>query len=129
MKISELIDRTVDSEEVHSIVQDIHRDSDDFEEGDLSDRIYNFDEYKLVAFPINKLNLTEWDVDDGMVKDFMEEISKNKDSMPPIVYDPVHKSIIDGIHRANAFNNLGYTHIPAYVGSKKSSWFEANTEM
>ena len=67
------------------------------------------------------MNLDEWDVDEDLVADHVAEIMKSRHTMPPIVFDPIEGSIIDGIHRANAYAQLGYDTIPAYVGSVKSS--------
>ena len=125
MKIRELLreslQQTVDSNHIYALAKQIHRNYDDFGEGDLSDRIFWFDQYKLTNLPLSKLDLDEWDVDEDLVADHVAEIMKSKDTMPPIVFDPIENSIIDGTHRANAYAKLGYDTIPAYVGSVKSS--------
>jgi len=124
MKIRELLrenlQQTVDSNYIYALAKKIHRNYDDFGEGDLSDRIFWFDQYKLTNLPLSKLDLDEWDVDEDLVADHVAEIMKSRHTMPPIVYDPVEGSIIDGIHRANAYAKLEYDTIPAYVGSVKS---------
>jgi ParB-like chromosome segregation protein Spo0J len=48
--------------------------------------------------------------------------------MPPIVFDPIQNSIIDGTHRANAYAKLGYDTIPAYIGSVKSEHYGESGE-
>ena len=125
MKIRELLreslQQTVDSNHIYALAKQIHRNYDDFGEGDLSDRIFWFDQYKLTNLPLSKLDLDEWDVDQDLVADHVAEIMKSKDTMPPIVFDPFENSIIDGTHRANAYAKLGYDTIPAYVGSVKSN--------
>lgn len=124
MKIREVLreslQQTVDADHIYSMTKQIHRNYDDFGEGDLSDRIYWFDEYKLTELPISKLDLEEWEVDEDLVADHVAEIMKSRHTMPPIVFDPIARSIIDGTHRANAYAKLGYDTIPAYVGSKQS---------
>ena len=115
------IDETVDAYTIYSDVQSGHREPDDFIDGDIGDRIYWFDDYKLTSLPISNLNLDEHYVDEDLVDDYIEHIKDSPKTMPPIVYDPIAKSIIDGIHRANAYANLGYDTIPAYVGLTKSS--------
>jgi hypothetical protein len=115
------IDETVDAYTIYSDVQSGHREPDDFIDGDIGDRIYWFDDYKLTSLPISNLNLDEHYVDEDLVDDYIEHIKYSPKTMPPIVYDPIAKSIIDGIHRANAYANLGYDTIPAYVGLTKSS--------
>jgi hypothetical protein len=115
------IDETVDAHTIYSDVQSGHREPDDFIDGDIGDRIYWFDDYKLTSLPLSNLNLDEHYVDEDLVDDYVEHIKDSPKTMPPIVYDPIAKSIIDGIHRANAYANLGYDTIPAYVGLTKSS--------
>lgn len=109
-----------DASEVMNIVNKIHRNKADFAEGDLTDRIYWFNEYELGNLPIKELNLSEFDIDEELVKSFMQKIKQNSSQMPPIVFDPVSGSIIDGIHRANACARLGMKSIPAYVGITQS---------
>jgi len=111
---------SVDAHTIYSNVQSGHREPDDFIEGDIGDRIYWFDDYKLSSLPISNLNLDEHYVDEDLVDDYIEHIKYSPKTMPPIVYDPIAKSIIDGIHRANAYAKLGYETIPAYVGLTKS---------
>lgn len=124
MKISELLTESaqkVDANYVYDLAKKIHHTFDDFGEGDLTDRLFWFDEYTLQELPIADIDLGEWDLDTDRVTEHMEEIVKSRGTMPPIVFDPFERSIIDGTHRANAYHNLGYTHIPAYVGTKKSA--------
>ena len=125
MRIRELLreslQQTVDPNHIYALAKQIHRNYDDFGEGDLSDRIFWFDQYKLTNLPLSKIDLDEWDVDEDLVADHVAEIMKSKDTMPPIVFDPIENSIIDGTHRANAYAQLGYDTIPAYVGSVKSN--------
>ncbi len=125
MKIKEFIVESlrqiVDANYIYTLAKQIHRNYDDFGAGDLSDRIFWFDQYRLTNLPLSKLKLGEWDVDEDLVADHVAKIMKSKDTMPPIVFDPIENSIIDGTHRANAYAKLGYDTIPAYIGSVKSS--------
>lgn len=114
-------DQIVDANFIQNLVKGIHRRLHDFEEGDLVDRIYWFSQYKLVELPISNIDLDEWDLDDDLVTDHVAEIMRSKHTMPPIVFDPISKSIIDGTHRANAYHKLGMKTIPAYVGTVRSS--------
>ena len=124
MKIFEILREdvgVVDANYLHELVKRIHHTYDDLGgDGDLADRIYWFDQYKLVELPISSINLDEWDIDDDMVADYVAEIMQTRHTMPPIIFDPIEKSIIDGTHRANAYHKLGYTSIPAYVGTIQS---------
>lgn len=116
MKISDvLIENTiVDARHVLDYVSSHHGRPEDFDEGDLVDRINKFDTYEKKVIDIGDLDLDEWEVDEDYVEDLMIKIKK--DGYEPIVFDPDENSIIDGIHRSNALNNLGYTKIKAYVG-------------
>lgn len=121
---------SVDAHTIYSNVLSGHREPNDFVEGDIGDRIYWFDDYKLTSLPISNLNLDEHYVDDDLVDDYIEHIKDSPKTMPPIVYDPIAKSIIDGIHRANAYAKLGYESIPAYVGlTKSNSYGEREQEL
>ncbi len=122
-KVLESSNELVPANQIYASVQKIHRALDDFSEGDLGDRIYWFDDYKLVNLPISKLNLDEHWVDEDYVEDYMNHIADSKHTMPPIVFDPIAGSIIDGTHRANAYARLGNKTIPAYVGNTKSQYY------
>ncbi len=91
-----------------------HHTPEDIGEGDLSDRVWSFEYYTLRAVAIDDLDLEQWGVFDHLVADYTTELA-NGDA-PPIVYDPVNHSIIDGTHRANARKAAGFDHILAYVG-------------
>lgn len=124
-----LSENTVPASNIFAKVQQIHRDVNDFSEGDLGDRIYWFDDYKLVDLPISQLDLDEHWTDEDYIEDYMNHIVDSKHTMPPIVFDPVAGSIIDGIHRANAYARLGHKTIPAYVGNTKSEYYgQRNTD-
>jgi len=119
---------SVGPDTIFNQVKDIHREFRDIEEGDLPDRIYWFDEYKTTQLPLSQINLDEFIVDEDLVEDYIDYIKDSPKTMPPIVYDPIAKSVIDGMHRANAYARLGYETIPAYVGLTKSdSYGESDT--
>lgn len=121
--LSESLAKVVDSNYIYSLAKNIHHTPEDFEEGDLSDRIFWFDLYKLVNLPMKDIDISEWNVDDDRVDDYVNRISKSSETIPPIIYDPFSHSIIDGSHRANAYHKIGLTNIPAYVGSVKSDTY------
>ena len=106
------------SEDVILLVESIHRNSDDFTEGDVFERIDAVSYYELVDFPIELLDLDEW----GKDEDLIDEYSKlDFKEMPPIVvhkYSETMYSIVDGVHRANAINKKGIKTIKAYLGKR-----------
>jgi hypothetical protein len=120
---------SVDPHTIFNQVKEIHREFRDIEEGDLPDRIYWFDEYKTTQLPLSKINLDEYYVDEDLVEDYIEYIKYSPKTMPPIVYDPIAGSVIDGMHRANAYARLGYDTIPAYVGLTKSDSYGEREEV
>jgi hypothetical protein len=109
--------KLISNDEVYSLVQRIHRNPDDFVDGDLAKRLDKYKFYILKTIPISDLDLNEWDVKDYLVDELSDMIKKNS-TYPPIVVTH-NMSIIDGIHRANALHELGHKEINAYVGVRK----------
>lgn len=99
-------------DDVARLVQRIHHNEDDLHEGDLLDRIYKFSSYILRSIPLSGINAHEWMVHDELVRSYGDAPSP----APPIVYDAVDRSIIDGSHRVNAALYRGDDEIMAYVG-------------
>lgn len=107
--------KTISSDDLFHIVQDMHHSPEDFHEGNIDERINAYDSYALEKLVLADINLDEWNLDALMVQEYAQNI-KNGQVAPPIVYDPVEESIIDGAHRANAAYLAGQTFIMAYVG-------------
>lgn len=102
----------IEVSELIQVVRKIHASPQDFDDGDLTDRLYKFSTYQLKEIPLDTLDALEWSSADWMV----DEYAALSTQAPPIVYDPKKKSIIDGTHRALAAIARGHTHIWAYVG-------------
>ena len=112
-------------DDLHALVHRIHGRQEDLVEGNLESRIARFETYELKHLEIAEINLTEFLLDD----DHVERISAVEDEMPPIIYDPVDRSIIDGAHRANALHLRGEIEILAYVGDRPDpNWCEDTGE-
>lgn len=92
----------------------IHTHEDSFIDGDLGDRIEQYSNYKLEKVPIDRLDLSEWELYDDTIEEYTEEYEETKE-YPPIVLDSDY-GIIDGIHRANAICDAGESEILAFVG-------------
>ena len=58
--------------------------------------------------------MSEFAVSFEDVQDYMRKGEESP--FPPLVWDSVQNSMIDGLHRANAALALGQTHAWAYVG-------------
>jgi len=106
----------VDESDIYNYAQSLHRNYDDFHEGDLGDRIEKYKRYKLTEIDIDKLDLDEWYKDEDHVEAIEVKIEKTG-TYPPIIIDRDF-CIIDGTHRANAVNNLGMTTILVWKGIK-----------
>jgi len=108
----------LDNEDIYLFVEYLVIQADKFEDcfvdGDLGDRLEEYEKYKLKEIPIDKLNLNEWDLDDDYVEEYKNKYLENKD-YPPIVVDRDY-GIIDGLHRANALKKSGLEKIMAFVG-------------
>lgn len=91
------------SDNIISLVESIHRDTEDFTEGDFFERIDAIAYYELVDFPIELLDLDEWGKDENLIDEYSEQMY----------------SIVDGVHRANALNKKGIKNIKAYLGKRK----------
>jgi len=107
----------VSSEYLASEVESFHHTHDDIIEGDLLQRIQQYEFWELVEYNINDLDLNEWTIDDDIVEKYINE-TKNNSSYPPVIID--NKSyeiptIVDGTHRLNSLNQLGYNIVKAYV--------------
>jgi len=105
--------------DVYDYIYDIHRNKEDFDEGDLSDRIGQFIHYKIMEIPTSKINMDEWELDEDYMNDYIEKY-KEMGSYPLIVLgdydDRWGYTIIDGNHRANALRKLGFKTIVCFVG-------------
>ncbi len=114
---AEIFKPIVSADEVYDWVFRNHRDGklgyhDDFEEGDIGDRIHRFKSYVLKELPLSTFNKDEFNWSEGDVEDF----ANLNTPFPPVIYDPIEKSIIDGTHRINAALLRGNKTIRAYVG-------------
>jgi hypothetical protein len=113
IKIGEVYDEA----DVYSYTQRIHHTYDDFIDGDLGDRIEKYKKYIVKEVNISDIEIDEFYIDDNLVDEYKEKIMKSN-TYPPIVLNNDY-TIIDGTHRVNALNELGYKTVTAFVGLKK----------
>jgi hypothetical protein len=106
------------SDELDTIVREIHNSLDDFYEGDLSERILGHSKYKLSVVPMDQVDLYAFDTYMEHV-DTLEKLIADTKTYPPIIltkpdYNGVYE-IIDGAHRSEALENLGQKSMFAWV--------------
>ena len=106
-----------DEHEVYSYTQRIHHTSDDFYSGDLGERIERYKKYRVEEVNISDIDIDEFTIYDEYVDEYVDMVVKHK-SYPPVVLNSDY-SIIDGTHRLNALEVLGYKKVIAFVGIKK----------
>lgn len=97
-------------------VEKNHHTHDDFIDGDIAQRLEQFEYYDLAEININTLDSDEFDWDEDVAQEYAELPT----DIPPIIYDPVINSIIDGTHRLNAAIMRGDEKVLAYIGDKST---------
>lgn len=97
-----------------------HHTPEDFNDGDIQERIDQFNYYHLVEIDLHKIDRDEFYIDEELVEDYVEKI-KNEgiENMPPMLISDNYE-MIDGIHRLNALLDSGFDSFLSYVGSKVS---------
>lgn len=122
----------LDESDIYQYVEQIHRNEEDFQEGDLIERIEQFSKYKLMEIPIDDIDIDEFYLDDDYMDEY-KSMTKDSSDYPPIVLNGSKDistvrykngkyvssyTIIDGTHRVNALDRLGYKNVKAWVGIK-----------
>lgn len=106
---------SIDHEAVLREVTRLHGRPQDFQEGDLFHRLDRFNIFVKQPIQVSDIDLEEFDLCEETVTEFME-MYRATGTYPPVVFDAVSNSMIDGLHRANALSRLGLTQINALVG-------------
>ena len=115
---------TVDASEVHALVGSIHARPEDLLDGDLGHRLEKFTRYVRGRLKLDEIDLDEWLLDNRAVD---ELAVLPPETRPPVVYDAVAGSMIDGLHRANAAFRTGHSEIEAFIGIEANldpDWLE-----
>lgn len=106
-------------EDIYQYVQSIHDDYESsFIDGDLGNRIEEYEQYELKFVPIDKIDIDEFSLDTSKMREYIEEYKKSND-YPPIVLNDEY-GVIDGTHRVNALERLGIKEVKAWVGISNS---------
>ena len=116
------VGQVLSESDIHNYIEQLHRNEEDFYDGNLGERISQFSKYKLMEINIDKINIDEWDLDIDYMKDYKKMFIETND-YPPIVLDGDTKysygnkfTIIDGTHRVNALDRLKIKTVKAWVG-------------
>jgi len=108
----------VDAFYIESLVRENHSNEDDFESGDLLERIYAAPNYVLKNIPLDMIDTERYNLDENIVKE-LGKVDVKK--WAPIVLHKIKGyskyDIVDGNHRANAAKRMGLKTIRAYVGA------------
>ena len=112
----------VDSAFITALVLKIHSRPEDFDYGDIENRIWKYRQYVLTEIEVPD---TVYNIDSDLVREYTTMLI---DTMPPIVYDPIEETIIDGSHRVETVKVLRNRTILAYVGTDPNPDWDINDE-
>lgn len=121
---------SVDHAAVLREVTRLHGRPQDFQDGDLFHRLDRFNIFVKQSIQLSDIDLKEFDLCEETVLEFME-MYRATGTYPPIVFDAVSQSMIDGLHRANALARLGLTQIDSLVGVQQHvdpNWWPAGDD-
>jgi hypothetical protein len=96
-------------------VKACHARPEDFDDGNLVDRLYCYRAYSKGIIDIRVLDLQKFDICEQTVQEYKVAYLAHGPG-PELVYDPVNNSLIDGNHRANAAFELGVYFMEAFIG-------------
>lgn len=82
--VSYKIGDIVDEETVYNYCQKIHHTEEDFWDGNISERIEEYNKYKLCEINISDIDINEWYIDETLVNSYMNKYNENN-NYPPIV--------------------------------------------
>lgn len=84
------------------LARKIHHSRQDFEEGDIVDRIKNFGVYILQEIPISQIDRGSYAIDEDLVDEYAEQ---SQDTMPPVILGDIYGKkydAVDGNHRVES---------------------------
>lgn len=112
-----------DCHDIIELTKIAHMRTMDFNDGDLLERLWEYDYFNdVIDFDLKKLSTTEFDVDEDKVEDYRKLIREiGYEKMPPIIIKKKRTGyeIIDGIHRLNALIKEGIEYTAVLIGSNK----------
>jgi hypothetical protein len=105
-------DGIVDAEAVALMVAD-QNDRDDPWDGPVPHRIRRYRLYRRADLAIADVDLADHGYDRGLAREYA---ATPADRFPPVVHDPLARTLVDGFHRTHAAVLRGEATIPALVG-------------
>jgi nucleoside diphosphate kinase len=103
-------------EDIIDYVRNKHYREEDFYEGDIIERISQYYWYYLNEINISDTNYNYFSYDQERVEEFTKKMKESSYKYPPIVFDPINKMIIDGVHRVVVLKELGVEKVKSYIG-------------
>lgn len=97
-----------------------HSRPEDFDEGDLLDRVASFGAYQKSLLDLDTVDLDEFALCDVTIEEYRLLYLASGGRGPELIYDPVNGSMIDGLHRANACRRAGYRFHEAFIGDPQT---------
>lgn len=97
-----------------------HHRSEDFEEGNLLDRVATFGVYRKGMLDLEMVDLDEFALCEITIEEYRLLYLASDGRGPELIYDPVNGSMIDGLHRANACLRAGYRFHEAFIGDPQT---------
>lgn len=113
----EEIGYTLQPFEIIEYITSFH-DMDSYDDSDFYERCEKYNYFVVEYIDTNKIDLDEYQLDEYKVDEYID-LYKQTNKYPTIVVGETENdnyTIIDGLHRANALNRLGFEKIKAYVG-------------
>jgi len=111
--------KLISSSDLINIVKSLHNKNKEIFDENLSNKINQFNYYKLSTIPSSTINIDNLNVDEEVVERFIEMTKINPD-YPPIIFNPIEDKIIDGEQRFTALKRMGHDTIRAYVGVEEN---------
>jgi hypothetical protein len=122
-----LVPEMLDDQTVWNYCFKLHGREQDFEEGNLGNRIYGWNAYKRQVVPLSFVQVGEWGTDPETVRGYADR--RLAGSNFPAIVCTADGRIIDGEHRVQAALLAGDTVIEALVASGPPSGYpEFNEE-
>jgi hypothetical protein len=113
-----LVENKILADDVYEQVRLIHHRKEDFDEGDIEDRIFQFSYYIETEVPVENIDNEDYNISDDIVDDLIKKIKLGEKITPVVLYEYLkgNYDVIDGVHRVTAYKKLGIKNITAWVG-------------